>query len=67
MVEMEENEELVYVALAEFQMIHRFVHNEQSKLEVKCCQIRLKLQMVCLISIFELYIRKFLICGFFCL
>ena len=39
MVEMEENEELVYLALAEFQMIHQFVHNEQSKLEVKCFQI----------------------------
>ena len=39
MVEMEENEEPVYLALAEFQMIHWFVHNEQSKLEVNIAKL----------------------------
>ena len=36
---MEEKGELAYLALAEFEIVHRFFHNEKSKQEVKCCQI----------------------------
>ena len=61
---MEEQGELAYLTLAESKIIHRFVHNEQSKLEVKCCQIGLKLQKVCFDFYFELYIGKISIYGF---
>ena len=64
MVKMDEKGQLAYLALGEFKIGHRFVHNEQSKQELKCFQMGKKLKTVCLISIFELYIRKFSNCGF---
>ena len=39
MVEMEENEELAYLALAELKIVHWFVHTEWLKSEVKIAYI----------------------------
>ena len=55
---MEEKGELDYLALAESKIVHWFVHNEQFKLEVKCCQIGLKFQMVCFDFYFWTIYRK---------
>ena len=63
-VKMEEKGDLAYLSLAEFEIVHWFFHNKQSKLEVKCFEIWLKLQMVCFDFYFELYIGKISIYGF---
>ena len=67
MDEMEENEELTYLELADLKIVHWFFHTERLNSEVKIAYIGLKYEIVILISIFELFIEVILKCGFFSL
>ena len=56
--QMKEHGVQFYLTLADLGMVHRIVHTEQSKVEVKTCLFWLKNQMVSFYLCFELFIEN---------
>ena len=53
--QIEEHGVQYYLTLADLEMVHRIVHIEQLKVEVKTCLLWLKIQMVSFYLCFELF------------